>query len=176
MVKMTEFKIGDRVRVIGNSNRHCHKIGDVVTLTKSPHVFYGNYCGDNKLAGWINPYDMEHVETKGNDMDLRDKILHIVENTALTHAEAVTAIITLFAPELAGTWGDVLDEEPDVQQYEEMHSFVTPDGVTRYQVWTPEQVVTLGLYHNLTMWNVVGVYDKPTHTIEGYIRPVKGGA
>lgn len=52
---MQKFKIGDKVKVIGNTNHHGSSIGDVLTIKKSDGITY-----TVKETGWAyKPQDLE---------------------------------------------------------------------------------------------------------------------
>ena len=56
---MSKFKVGDKVRVVGNTNRHGYKIGDVVTL----HFLYDNPSPHWRCGDWfVMECDMETIE------------------------------------------------------------------------------------------------------------------
>lgn len=59
---MAKFKVGDRVRVVGNSTLHCFKIGEIVRMVSEDKFEYLNG------SDWwlMNEDDYEAVEPEPN--------------------------------------------------------------------------------------------------------------
>jgi hypothetical protein len=81
---MTNFKVGDKVKITGNTNHSCNKVGDIGLITEiDPMV--GDLrvnvdCRDN-LVNWTKSHEMELVTTPDvpigyvglpKDMNLKD--------------------------------------------------------------------------------------------------------
>lgn len=57
---MAKYKVGDKVRIIGNASRHSFRIGEIVTLADivGSSNFYKNRCGVLQFAfdSDVTPY------------------------------------------------------------------------------------------------------------------------
>lgn len=59
------FKVGDKVKIVGNSNSSCNKIGDIGVIASDRTNSYGSYQVEvpNRFGGnWTRPNDMVLVE------------------------------------------------------------------------------------------------------------------
>ena len=80
---MTNFKVGDKVKITGNTNNSCNKVGDIGVIGKgdSGNLSKVNVEGRSKSFNWTRPSDMELVTTPDvpigyvglpKDMNLKD--------------------------------------------------------------------------------------------------------
>ena len=89
--KVKEFKVGDRVKIIGNSNAHDYKIGDIVELIgeRIKSCIHDGYFFKTKMVGEkfsprclnVLEQDMELISTNNNQ-----KSIHITFDNNTTHA------------------------------------------------------------------------------------------
>lgn len=69
-----EFKVGDRVEIIGNSNKHCFKIGDIVELyLKDEDEFRARTNKNEEYGNWVRIRDIELVEPKSTTIEITTK-------------------------------------------------------------------------------------------------------
>jgi hypothetical protein len=81
---MTNFKVGDKVKITGNTNNSCNKVGDIGLITEINPIC-GNQRvqveGGDNLGNWTKTSDMELVTTSDvpigyvglpKDMNLKD--------------------------------------------------------------------------------------------------------
>ena len=61
----SKFKVGDKVKIIGNSNHHCFKLWEIVEISRKV-CDIDNYelfvCNENRDDGNVRSYDMELLE------------------------------------------------------------------------------------------------------------------
>jgi hypothetical protein len=80
---MTNFKVGDTVKITGNTNNSCNKVGDIGVIGKGDHAVLSkvNVEWRSKSYNWTRPSDMELVTTPDvpigyvglpKDMNLKD--------------------------------------------------------------------------------------------------------
>lgn len=57
----SKYKAGDKVRIIGNTNHHCYKNGDIVTLQgeRETSVYGGYYWVTGRSGGYVRESDIE---------------------------------------------------------------------------------------------------------------------
>lgn len=97
----TDFKIGDKVRIIGNSNNSQNEIGDVGVITdKSSLVFSNNYLlyvvdtgkGKNLELCHTRSYDMEHFVEYEDQWHLNDGKVEIPKDAEVVKSESGSVV------------------------------------------------------------------------------------
>lgn len=112
--EMDKFKIGDKVKIIGNINSSANMVGDIGTITDKhtlDNFWKVSVEGRKQEFNWTSECDMELMETKGEEMDkfkVGDKV-RIIGNTQ-NHADG-TCKVSVEGREQWGNWTEKCDME-----------------------------------------------------------------
>ena len=83
----TKFEVDDVVLITGSSNRQCHKINSVVTITNKRLTKKGMmYKGGHEVEGWIsekdleiyNPLELKITPPKGCEVDKNKSTFELI--------------------------------------------------------------------------------------------------
>lgn len=86
---MTDFKVGDKVRIVANKCASINKVGDVGVITDIKGSGFLVDCGRGKFCNWSKPDDLELIVKPTNHQDLYDALITLAKHGLFAQAHDV---------------------------------------------------------------------------------------